>query len=73
MAAEGRWVSEGDPRGELPANLAKCLWWIFAISDRLGADLGAAFTTKIENRGSGSSGMSRPISASDVFPAVPIL
>lgn len=45
MAAEGRWVHDGDVKPELTAKLAECLWWILVLSDRLGVDMTEAFTS----------------------------
>ncbi len=45
MAAEGRWVYNGDVHTELTAKLAECLWWLLVLSDRLGIDITEAFTS----------------------------
>ncbi|WP_312560505.1 hypothetical protein [Anaerospora sp.] len=45
MAAEGRWVHDGEVKPELTAKLAECLWWILVLSDRLGVDMTEAFTS----------------------------
>lgn len=47
MAAEGRWVYNGDVHTELKSKLAECLWWILVLSDRLGVDITEAFTSFI--------------------------
>ena len=47
MATEGRWVHQGDLHQDLEAKLAECLWWILALSERLGIDLNRAFSAKM--------------------------
>lgn len=47
MAAEGRWVYNGDVPAELRSKFAECLWWILVLSDRLGVDITEAFTSFI--------------------------
>ena len=47
MAADGRWVYPGNGGPQLEAKLAECLWWLFALSDRLNIDLNHAFLTKL--------------------------
>ena len=47
MAAEGRWLHPGDLGKDLQDKLSECLWWIFTLSDRLGVDLTAAFSSKM--------------------------
>ena len=48
MAAEGRWIHEGDLPNELGDKLSECLWWILVLSDRLGIDLAKAFVSKMD-------------------------
>jgi hypothetical protein len=48
MAAEGRWVYNGEVQTELRSKLAECLWWILVLSDRLGVDITEAFTSFID-------------------------
>ncbi len=48
MAAEGRWVYNGEVQPELRSKLAECLWWILVLSDRLGMDITEAFTSFID-------------------------
>lgn len=50
MAAEGRWVYNGDVQTELRPKLAECFWWILVLSDRLGVDITEAFTSFIDRR-----------------------
>lgn len=45
MAAEGRWVYDGEVKSELTNKLAECLWWILVLSDRLGVNMTEAFTS----------------------------
>jgi len=45
MAAEDRWVHDGDVHTELKGKLAECLWWVLVLSDRLGIDITEAFTS----------------------------
>ena len=47
MAAEGRWVHNGDTQTELRSKLAECLWWILVLSSRLGVDITEAFSSFI--------------------------
>ncbi|MEI7908323.1 MAG: hypothetical protein WCK77_01675 [Verrucomicrobiota bacterium] len=47
MAADGRWLYQGDLNTDLPDKLAECLWWIFVLSDRLGINLTSAFSAKM--------------------------
>ena len=47
MAADGRWVHQGDLSKELPEKLAECLWWLFVLSERLGIDVSTAFSSKM--------------------------
>lgn len=51
MAAQGRWVHDGDIQTELKDKIAECLWWIFVLSDRLNVDISEAFTQFIHKRG----------------------
>ncbi|QJW47711.1 hypothetical protein HA075_19275 [bacterium BFN5] len=44
MAAEGRWVYDGEVKPELTNKLSECLWWILVLSDRLGINMTEAFT-----------------------------
>ena len=48
MAAEGRWVYNGEVQPELRSKLAVCLWWILVLSDRLGVDITEAFMSFID-------------------------
>jgi len=48
MAAEGRWVYNGEVQPDLRSKLAECLWWILVLSDRLGVDITEAFTSFID-------------------------
>jgi NTP pyrophosphatase (non-canonical NTP hydrolase) len=58
MAAEGRWVHQGDLNKDLGDKLAECLWWLFALSGRLGINVIAAFSSKMsELEGSLSSSL----------------
>lgn len=47
MAAEGRWVHQGDLKKDLGDKFAECLWWLLVLSDRLGIDMNTAFSSKI--------------------------
>jgi NTP pyrophosphatase (non-canonical NTP hydrolase) len=49
MAAEDRWLHEGDLRRELDDKLSECLWWVLVLADRLGVDITKAFTTKMND------------------------
>jgi NTP pyrophosphatase (non-canonical NTP hydrolase) len=51
MAAEDRWLHEGDLplELELEGKLSECLWWVLVLADRLGVDLTKAFTTKMND------------------------
>ncbi len=49
MAAEGRWLHEGNLPRELEDKLAECLWWILVLADRLDVDLTRAFTAKMND------------------------
>jgi len=55
MAAEGRWVYPGELREDLADKWAECLWWLFVLSDRLGIDGSAAFTSKMRELEAGLS------------------
>jgi NTP pyrophosphatase (non-canonical NTP hydrolase) len=55
MAAEGRWIHEGDLTQDLGDKLAECLWWILVLSDRLGIDINSAFVSKMAELESGLS------------------
>jgi hypothetical protein len=48
MAAEGRWIYNGDVHTELSSKFAECLWWLLVLSDRLGVDITEAFTSFID-------------------------
>jgi NTP pyrophosphatase (non-canonical NTP hydrolase) len=48
MAAEGRWLHEGDLPRELEDKLSECLWWVLVLADALG-DITKAFTTKMND------------------------
>jgi NTP pyrophosphatase (non-canonical NTP hydrolase) len=50
MAAEGRWTHGEDVATELGYELAECLWWIFALADRLAVDVETAYAAFIEER-----------------------
>jgi NTP pyrophosphatase (non-canonical NTP hydrolase) len=45
MAAEGRWIPDGDLGEQTVGKLAECLWWVLVIAHRLGVDLDNAFDT----------------------------
>lgn len=47
MAAEGRWVPEGDVHALLRGKLAECLWWVLVLADRLDVDITAAYESKL--------------------------
>jgi len=47
MAAEGRWLHDGDPSPELEDKLSECLWWVLVLADRLGVEMTKAFTRKM--------------------------
>jgi NTP pyrophosphatase (non-canonical NTP hydrolase) len=47
MAAEGRWLHEGDVPKEMADKLAECLWWVLVLSDRMGVDMTKAFSAKM--------------------------
>ena len=47
LAAEDRWLHEGDLPGELEDKLSECLWWVLVLADRLGVDITKAFTTRM--------------------------
>ncbi len=49
MAAEDRWLHEGDLPRELEDKLSDCLWWVLVLADRLGVDITKAFTTKMND------------------------
>jgi NTP pyrophosphatase (non-canonical NTP hydrolase) len=49
MAAEGRWVYPGDLKQDLGHKLSECLWWLLALSGRLGVDINAAFAAKMSD------------------------
>lgn len=49
MAAQDRWLHEGDLPRELEGKLAECLWWVLVLSDRLGVDLNKAFKAKMDD------------------------
>lgn len=53
MAAEGRWVYDGDVQTDLKGKLAECLWWLLVLSDRLGVDATEAFTSFIDGLDTG--------------------
>lgn len=44
LAHDGTWGIDGDVDAELKHKLAESVWWNFVIADRLGIDLGQAFT-----------------------------
>ena len=50
MAAEGRWLHEGDLPRELEDKLSECLWWVLVLADRLGVDISKSFTAKMNER-----------------------
>jgi NTP pyrophosphatase (non-canonical NTP hydrolase) len=39
MAAEDRWLHEGDLPRELEEKLLECLWWVLVLADRLDVDI----------------------------------
>ena len=43
MAAEGRWVPDGDLAEQTAGKLAECLWWVLVLADRLEIDVDDAF------------------------------
>lgn len=47
MAQEGRWLHAGNLPKELDDKLADCLWWVLVLAERMGTDLTAAFTAKM--------------------------
>jgi len=47
MAAEGRWIHEGDLTQDLGDKLAECMWWLLVLSHRLGIDINYAFSSKL--------------------------
>lgn len=47
MAAEGRWVHQGDMGKDLGDKMADCLWWLFVLSERLGVDISAVFSSRM--------------------------
>ncbi len=47
MAAEGRWMHQGDLPNDLGDKLSECLWWLFVFSERLGVDINSAFSSKM--------------------------
>jgi hypothetical protein len=49
MAAEERWLHEGDVPRELEDKLSECLWWVLVLADRLGVDISNAFTAKMND------------------------
>lgn len=49
MAAEDRWLHEGDLPRELEDKLSECLWWVLVLADRLGVDITKAFTAKMND------------------------
>jgi NTP pyrophosphatase (non-canonical NTP hydrolase) len=49
MAAEDRWLHEGDLPRELEDKLSECLWWVLVLADRLGVNIIKAFTTKMDD------------------------
>ena len=57
MAAEGRWIHDGNLPKELGDKLSECLWWILVLSERLGINLTKAFVSKTDEleAGLGSS------------------
>jgi len=62
MAAEGRWVYDGDVHTDLKDKLAECLWWVLVLSDRLGVDATEAFTSFI---GRLDTGLARSVAKVD--------
>jgi NTP pyrophosphatase (non-canonical NTP hydrolase) len=48
MAAEGRWIHQGDLAKDLGDKLAECLWWLLVLSKRLGIDMNSAFVSKMD-------------------------
>ena len=43
MAAEGRWVPDGDVTAQTADKLGETLWWILVIARRLDVDIDRAF------------------------------
>jgi len=48
MAAQDRWMHEGDLPAELGSKLSECLWWILVLAKRLDVDLTAAFAARMD-------------------------
>ena len=48
MAAEGRWLHEGNVPEELSGKLAECMWWLLMIARRLNVNLSEAFPAKMD-------------------------
>ncbi len=48
MAAEGRWVPEGDVADQTAGKLAECLWWVLVLADRLGVDIDDAYRSTMD-------------------------
>ena len=47
MAAEDRWMHEGDLPAELGGKLSECLWWVPVLAARQGIDITEAFTARM--------------------------
>jgi len=45
MAAEGRWIPDGDLTEQTTGKLAECLWWVLVLAQRLEVDIDVAFET----------------------------
>ncbi|MDR3563381.1 MAG: hypothetical protein P4N59_18370 [Negativicutes bacterium] len=50
MAAEGRWIQDGDVQADLGSKMGECLWWLLVLSARLEVDITEAFTSFIDKR-----------------------
>ena len=55
MAAEGRWIYQGDLDKDIGDKLSECLWWLFVLSEHLGIDINTAFPSKMSELESGLS------------------
>ena len=49
MAAEERWLHDGNLLRELGEKLSECLWWVLVLADELGVNITKAFTTKMND------------------------
>jgi hypothetical protein len=60
MAAEGRWVPDGDLAAQTAGKLAESLWWILVIAHRLDIDIDEAFSTTMNRIQTHLDGSLRP-------------